>query len=347
MTAITAPFAARLDSKAGRRLLLLIGGVVAVLLYLLFKGQGTLPHDDELSAVPDAQRRPRLGRGEPRLARRVRRHPRGDRGARRRDSTRCSPPSAGRACWRSPAGSGSSSVAGGWRSSPPLGFAALGVLGLWESAHGHARPDARGGPDLAAGRDPARDHRRPDSRASRRRSRRSSTRCRSCRPSRTSRPMTLLFGIGVAPGTIATLIYAIPPAVRITALGIRGVPTATMEAAESLGSTRWQTLSQGPAAARPADDRHRRQPDDHDGPLDGRDHRAHRRAGPRRRRPARAPAGQCRSRIPGRARDRDPGHRPGPPDRPRRRVDRSALPACRRDPSPAADRRRDRGRRPS
>ena len=56
-------------------------------------------------------------------------------------------------------------------------------------------------------------------------------------------PMTLLFGIGVAPGTIATLIYAIPPAIRITALGIRGVPRATMEAAESLGSTRWQTLS--------------------------------------------------------------------------------------------------------
>ena len=35
-------------------------------------------------------------------------------------------------------------------------------------------------------------------------------------------PMTLLFGIGVAPGTIATLIYAIPPAIRITALGHPG-----------------------------------------------------------------------------------------------------------------------------
>ena len=56
-------------------------------------------------------------------------------------------------------------------------------------------------------------------------------------------PMTLLFGIGVSSGTLATLIYAIPPAVRITALGIRGVPTETMEAAVSLGSTRWQALS--------------------------------------------------------------------------------------------------------
>jgi glycine betaine/proline transport system permease protein len=55
-------------------------------------------------------------------------------------------------------------------------------------------------------------------------------------------PMVLLFSIGVPSATIATLIYAIPPAVRITALGIRGVPHDTMEAAESLGSTRWQGL---------------------------------------------------------------------------------------------------------
>ena len=38
-------------------------------------------------------------------------------------------------------------------------------------------------------------------------------------------PMTLLFLIGAPSATIATLIYAIPPAIRITALGIRGVPT--------------------------------------------------------------------------------------------------------------------------
>ena len=37
-------------------------------------------------------------------------------------------------------------------------------------------------------------------------------------------PMTLLFGIGVRAATIATLIYAIPPAIRITALGIRTCP---------------------------------------------------------------------------------------------------------------------------
>ena len=46
MTAITAPFATRLESKTARRLLLLIFAVVAVLLYVVFQGQGTLPHDE-------------------------------------------------------------------------------------------------------------------------------------------------------------------------------------------------------------------------------------------------------------------------------------------------------------
>jgi glycine betaine/proline transport system permease protein len=56
-------------------------------------------------------------------------------------------------------------------------------------------------------------------------------------------PLTLFFLIGPASATIATLIYAMPPVVRITAHGIRAVPRATVEAAESLGSTRGQTLS--------------------------------------------------------------------------------------------------------
>jgi glycine betaine/proline transport system permease protein len=56
-------------------------------------------------------------------------------------------------------------------------------------------------------------------------------------------PITLLFLIGVSSATIATLIYAIPPAIRITALGIRTVPHASVEASEALGSTRWQVLT--------------------------------------------------------------------------------------------------------
>ena len=55
-------------------------------------------------------------------------------------------------------------------------------------------------------------------------------------------PLVIFFGIGNATAVIATLIYAIPPAIRLTSLGIRGVPSATVEAATSLGSTRRQVL---------------------------------------------------------------------------------------------------------
>ncbi|MFC8248034.1 ABC transporter permease [Streptomyces chartreusis] len=56
-------------------------------------------------------------------------------------------------------------------------------------------------------------------------------------------PLTLFFLIGPASATIATLIYAAPPAIRITAHAIRSVPTTTVEAADSLGATRRQTLT--------------------------------------------------------------------------------------------------------
>ena len=55
-------------------------------------------------------------------------------------------------------------------------------------------------------------------------------------------PLTILFFIGDGTATIATMIYAVPPAVRLTALGIRGVPSETIEAATSLGSTGRQVL---------------------------------------------------------------------------------------------------------
>jgi glycine betaine/proline transport system permease protein len=56
-------------------------------------------------------------------------------------------------------------------------------------------------------------------------------------------PLTLVFLIGPASAVIATLIYAAPPVIRITAHGIRQVPTDTIEAAESLGSTKTQRLA--------------------------------------------------------------------------------------------------------
>jgi glycine betaine/proline transport system permease protein len=56
-------------------------------------------------------------------------------------------------------------------------------------------------------------------------------------------PLVLLFSIGPASATIATLIYAMPPTIRITAHGIRSVPEAPIEATDSLGATRRQTLT--------------------------------------------------------------------------------------------------------
>jgi glycine betaine/proline transport system permease protein len=55
-------------------------------------------------------------------------------------------------------------------------------------------------------------------------------------------PIVLLFSVGPGAAVVTTLIYSVPPAIRITALGIRGVPTNTVEAAAALGATRLQTL---------------------------------------------------------------------------------------------------------
>jgi len=55
-------------------------------------------------------------------------------------------------------------------------------------------------------------------------------------------PVALFFLIGPASATIVTLIYAIPPALRITAVAIREVPVVVVEAGTSLGTTRWQLL---------------------------------------------------------------------------------------------------------
>jgi glycine betaine/proline transport system permease protein len=55
-------------------------------------------------------------------------------------------------------------------------------------------------------------------------------------------PLTLIFLIGGASATIATVIYAAPPAIRIIAHAIRSVPGATVEAAASMGATRRQSL---------------------------------------------------------------------------------------------------------
>jgi glycine betaine/proline transport system permease protein len=55
-------------------------------------------------------------------------------------------------------------------------------------------------------------------------------------------PIVILFSVGPAAAVICTMIYAIPPAVRITALGIRGVTADSVEASRALGATEPQTL---------------------------------------------------------------------------------------------------------
>lgn len=55
-------------------------------------------------------------------------------------------------------------------------------------------------------------------------------------------PVIMLFNIGRVPGIIASVIYALPPAIRLTNLGIRSVDPETVEAAKAFGSTERQTL---------------------------------------------------------------------------------------------------------
>jgi glycine betaine/proline transport system substrate-binding protein len=55
-------------------------------------------------------------------------------------------------------------------------------------------------------------------------------------------PTLVLFGLGVVPGLISTVIFALPAPVRLTHLGITGVPRPMREAGEAFGATKWQRL---------------------------------------------------------------------------------------------------------
>ncbi len=55
-------------------------------------------------------------------------------------------------------------------------------------------------------------------------------------------PVLMLFGLGKVPALFATVVYALAPLVRLTALGIRQVSPQLTEAAQSFGSSRWQML---------------------------------------------------------------------------------------------------------
>ena len=55
-------------------------------------------------------------------------------------------------------------------------------------------------------------------------------------------PTLVLFGLGVVPGLISTVIFALPAPVRLTHLGVTGVPRPMLEAGEAFGATKWQRL---------------------------------------------------------------------------------------------------------
>jgi len=55
-------------------------------------------------------------------------------------------------------------------------------------------------------------------------------------------PIVLFFGIGVSGAVVCTVIYAVPPLIRIAGFGIREVSSTTVEATDSAGQTYWQRL---------------------------------------------------------------------------------------------------------
>lgn len=55
-------------------------------------------------------------------------------------------------------------------------------------------------------------------------------------------PTLILFGLGVVPGLISTVIFAVPAPIRLTYLGVSSVPTALIDAGEAFGATKRQLL---------------------------------------------------------------------------------------------------------
>ena len=82
-------------------------------------------------------------------------------------------------------------------------------------------------------------------------------------------PIVMLFGIGNVPGVIVTIVFALPPVIRLTNLGIRQVPTDVVEAMLGLRRIRPPTALEGATAPGHAVHHGRNQPDAHDVAVDG------------------------------------------------------------------------------
>ncbi len=57
-------------------------------------------------------------------------------------------------------------------------------------------------------------------------------------------PALMFFGLGLVPAVFATAIYATPPMIRLTTLGIKGASESAVEASEAYGATSFQTLKE-------------------------------------------------------------------------------------------------------
>jgi len=55
-------------------------------------------------------------------------------------------------------------------------------------------------------------------------------------------PIVMLFSVGNVAGVLATIVFALPPIIRLTSLGIRQGHPELVEAAQAFGATRWQVL---------------------------------------------------------------------------------------------------------
>jgi len=240
MTAVSVPVVARLEPKVAKRLFGAVFAIVAVILYLVFSGQWTIPFNADyplFTTLNEARDWIDLNRSSFVILDAIREGIGGLVGTFDNAIALLGWPGV------IAVAGGLGAIFGGWRLAllAAGGFAALGILGLWESAMLTLSQMLAavlisiivGVPlGIVAGRS--------------RRFRAFVTPILDVMQIMPTfaylAPMVLLFSIGVPSAAIATLIYAIPPAIRITALGIRGVPGETMEAAVSLGSTRWQSL---------------------------------------------------------------------------------------------------------
>ena len=108
-------------------------------------------------------------------------------------------------------------------------------------------------------------------------------------------PTLVLFGLGMVPGLISTVIFAIPAPIRLTHLGISSVPKPAARGRRGLRRHQAPAPLEGRAALRAADHHGRHHPVHHAVAVDGGDRRAGRRRRPRQAGGARAQLGQYRA----------------------------------------------------